>query len=111
MSGTVSRVKYSTIKRKAKKWRIKALDAMNEAEHLQLEVERLEELLEKNTYNPELVKKLRTENEEIKLENEKVLCRQNNENYEFKIICSCCRNSWFARYCFGLCFKMAHFTE
>ena len=79
MSGTVSRGKYSTIKRKAKQWREKALDAMNEAEHLHLEVERLEELLEKNTHDPKLVKKLQTENEEIKLENEKVLCRQNKK--------------------------------
>ena len=59
MSGTVSREKYSTIKRKGKQWRAKALEAMNEVEELQLEVERLEELLEKNTHNPELVKQWR----------------------------------------------------
>ena len=83
MSGTVSREKYSTIKRKAKQWRAKALEAMNEVGELQLEVERLKEFLEKNTHNPDhnpaLVKQLRTENKEIKLETEKILCRQNKK--------------------------------
>jgi chromosome segregation ATPase len=79
MSGTVSRKKYETIKRKAEQWRDKALEAFTEAQELRDEVQRLSE---QEDSDPQALDLLTAERDKLSREN--VTLRQRMGDEVFK---------------------------